>query len=78
MPKSFNELMKKTYENIYSFQVIDAILDEKSVFILDKARQSVYDATLMPICEIARILKMEKEEPNRFGFWIEKEDEKDA
>lgn len=62
-----------SYEEIYSFNVIDAVKEGKQVYVLDRKTKEVIYVNGMEVFDLCEILKSTKK--NRYEFWIEKENE---
>jgi hypothetical protein len=69
---------KTIYESIFSFRIYDAVMDGKSVYILDRKHRNVIEAGDMPLGVFADWIKRVEKEPTRFDFWVEKEEKENA
>lgn len=63
----------KTFESVYSFDVLREIKKEKLVYVLDKEEQTVKCVNDMIVDKLAEVLKNSETEKTRYAFWIEKE-----
>lgn len=65
---------KVIYKSVYSFTVADLIRAGKEVFVLDRLRGTVTLAEEMKAYDFINATS-EKDETNRYEFWIEEEQE---
>ncbi len=62
----------KTYETIYSFDVLGAIQEGKLVYLLDRYEQKVLCVNDITVDKFAEVMANCKIEKTRYEFWIEK------
>lgn len=68
--------MMKTFENVYSWSVIDEIKNGRLVYCLDREEQKVFCVNDIPVENYVAILKYCREEDtNRYLFWYENHNE---
>lgn len=65
----------KTYESIYSFYILDKIKEGKTVYCLDRELKICGVINNFTVEDFNTILRQAEEEPTRFDFWIEIEEE---
>ena len=65
----------KTYETIYSFEVLETIQEGKLVYLLDRYEQIVMCVNDITVDKLAEVLKNSKTEKKRYEFWIEEVEE---
>ena len=61
----------KTYETIYSFEVLEEIQNGKLVYLLDKFERVVLCVNDITVDKLAEILARGKTDKKRYEFWIE-------
>ena len=61
------------FEEIYSFQMVDAVKEGKQVYALDRKTREVLYVNGITVFELCEILK--STEKHRYEFWIETEEE---
>lgn len=64
----------KTFEGVYSFDVIREIKKGKLVYVLDKEEQTVKCVNDMIVDKLAEVLKNSETEKTRYMFWKEVEE----
>lgn len=63
------------YKVIYSFEVMEKIMDGKEVGLTDRQEGLVYSVNDMPMCELAKVLKDYDKTKGRYEFWVEEKQE---
>lgn len=63
----------KKYSSVYSFNVLDELVEGADIKVLDREKCLVYDAAEMKAGELSRAIK--SKEKGRFEFWSVEESE---
>ena len=69
--------MKKTYKNIYPWNVINDLDDGHTVYCLDRDINEVFDVASMSVRDAFQLIKVAVDEETRFQFWMEVKEETD-
>lgn len=66
------------YKGIYSFQVLEALVNGADVKLTDRETLECFKASALTMEEFAEILRDVKENPTRYDFWVEEEQKIEA
>lgn len=66
------------YKPIYSFEVLDRLIDGKKVNMVDRETLECHKVELLTVEEFVEILRDVRENSTRYEFWIEEEKEIEA
>lgn len=61
----------KTYNTIYSFEVLDKIKEGAKVYVLDREEKAVYCVNDISVADLAQLEIFGKTNKKRFEYWIE-------
>ena len=60
-----------TYKKMYGWDVVSAMLNYRTVYVLDKESKTVTCMNTLPMKEVAYIISDTKENDKRYYFWEE-------
>lgn len=58
------------YKDVYSFEVVDRMLNCEDVYCVDREKQEVIEIKCMEVEEFIELKKLAEEQRTRFAFWV--------
>ena len=65
------------YVIVYDFEVVNALMDGKDVWVLDRYMRETYCLRTTAVEGLCDILRKAKENPAQYEFWYEEKEQQD-
>lgn len=63
------------YKIIYPFEIMEKVMNGKTVGLVDRGEWTVYEVNCMSLSEVSKVLKDYDKSKGRYEFWVEEEQE---